>query len=133
MACPSTPQPHRSPAFADVAPQGAFAISGDMAFLFTMAILRIYRAGVVRHSLGAPEALRGMFLILFFVGFPTAILFEYGAIAMQFVLIGYIARRKEEVYERIERKYIYMFVAASYLAFYVILAVAMPSLSPEFR
>ena len=99
--------------------------------LFTMAILRIYRAGVVRHSLGAPEALRGMFLILFFVGFPTAILFEYGAIAMQFVLIGYIARRKEEVYERIERKYIYMFVAASYLAFYVILAVAMPSLSPD--
>lgn len=97
--------------------------------LFTMAFFRIYRAGVVRYSLFSAEALRGMFLILFFVGIPTAILFEYGTLAMSMVLVGYIARRKEEVYEKIEKKYILMYVFVAYTAFYIILGIAMPALS----
>lgn len=99
--------------------------------LFTMAIFRIYRAGVVRHSLASAETLRGMFLILFFLGFPTAILFEYGALAMLMVLIGYITRRKEEVYERIEKKYVLLYVFCSYAALYLILGIAMPTLSGQ--
>jgi len=99
--------------------------------LFTMAFLRIYRAGVIRHSLHSPEALRGMFLILFFLSFPTAMLFEYGAIAMLFVLIGYIVRRKEEIYERIDKKYIIMFTVASFASFYLTMGMVMPSLAAD--
>ncbi len=96
--------------------------------LFTMAFLRIYRAGVVRHSLHSPEALRGMFLILFFLSFPSAILVEYGAIAMSIVLVGYIVRHKEDIYRRIEKKYVIIYVASSFAAFYLILGINMPSI-----
>ncbi len=99
--------------------------------LFTMAFLRMYRAGVVRHSVATPEALRGMFLILFFLSFPTAILVEYGSIAMLFVLVGYMARHREKVYERIEKKYVLLYVAVSFATFYLTLGIAMPSLAPD--
>tara|TARA_R110001592_G_scaffold20926_9_gene84659 strand:- start:44231 stop:45055 length:825 start_codon:yes stop_codon:yes gene_type:complete len=99
--------------------------------LFTMAALRLYRAGVVRHSLPSFEALRGMFLILFFLGFPTAILCEYGALAMLMVLVGFIARRREDVYKNIDPKYVMGFVVATYVALYIMLGVQMPSLSTD--
>ncbi len=97
--------------------------------LFTMALLRVYRAGVVRHSLWSPEALRGMFLILFFLSFPSAILIEYGSMAMLFVLVGYIARHREEVFERIEKKHVLIYMFATFAAFYLTMGAAMPSLS----
>lgn len=97
--------------------------------LFTMAFLRIYRAGVLRHSLASPEALRGMFLILFFLGFPTAILMEYGALAMLMVLVGFMARRKDEVYEIIPKKFVLLYVFATFVAFFMVLGGSMPTLS----
>ena len=97
--------------------------------LFTMALLRMYRAGVVRHSMWSPEAMRGMFLILFVLSFPTAILVEYGSMAMLFVLIGYMARRREEIFESIEKKHVLTFMFAAFTAFYITMGMAMPTLT----
>lgn len=108
-------------------------ISGQYLFplniLFTMAALRLYRSAVVQHSLYSPETLRGMFFILFFLGFPTALLVEYGATAMLMALVGYIARRRETIYERIPKHYVLMYVTASFAIFYFVLGTAIPNLN----
>jgi hypothetical protein len=87
--------------------------------LLTILISRYLRHGIVIRSLHSPQALRGMFLILFFAGFPTGILFEYGTMGMLFVLMGYIMRHYEEVKKDIEEKYLLLFAGASFFVFYV--------------
>lgn len=97
--------------------------------LFTMAFVRLYRDGFVRYGLGSAQALRGMFFILLFLSFPTSLLVEYGAMAMLIALIGFMARRREAVYKIIERKYVLMFVAASFFSLFIIQGVSMPALN----
>lgn len=97
--------------------------------LFTMAFLRLYRDGFVRYGLGSAQALRGMFFILFFLSFPTSLLVEYGAIAMLITLVGFIARRRDVVYQIIERKYVLMFVVVSFFSLFIIQGVTMPTLN----
>jgi len=97
--------------------------------LFTMALMRKCRDGIVHSALSSPQALRGMFFILLLLSFPSALLVEYGSLAMLIGLVGFIVRRKEAVYERIERKYILMYVVAAFFSTYIMMGVQMPSLS----
>jgi len=94
--------------------------------LFTLALMRKYRNGIAQGVLRSPQALRGMFFILFLLSFPSAIFLEYGSLAMLIMLAGFIARRKDSVYERIERKYILMYVAAAFFTTYIMVGVQMP-------
>lgn len=97
--------------------------------LFSILVVRFARQTLVGHSLHSPDALRGMYLILLFLTFPTAILFEYGTISMLFVLMGYIVRNKEEVYERVEAQYVKIFIVVSFLSFFFIEGVNLPAVS----
>ncbi|MGH1376308.1 MAG: TraX family protein [Alphaproteobacteria bacterium] len=116
---------------------GAFLVGGSaliagqfllpLNILFTIILFRFVRQGVLARSLHSPEALRGMFLILLFFTLASYAVFEYGSIAMMFVLMGFIVRHKEAVYERIERKYILMFVCASFFSFYFWQGMLLPS------
>ncbi|PCK00479.1 MAG: hypothetical protein COA45_01485 [Zetaproteobacteria bacterium] len=97
--------------------------------LFTIIVLRYLRGGLVRNGLHSPDALRGIFLVILFMGLPTAILFEYGTMSMLFVLFGYIVRHKEEVYEKIEPQYVKIFVAISFFSFFLIEGLGLPAVS----
>lgn len=98
--------------------------------LFTLILMRKCRAGIVHASLASSQALRGMFFILLFLSFPTAVLFEYGALAGLIALAGFIARRRESVYENnIKRKYVLLYVVAAFFSTYLILGAQMPNLS----
>ena len=85
-----------------------------MNILFTIIFLRLYRDKVARYSLASPQALRGMFFILFLSSFPSSVLFEYGSLA---------------VYERVERKYILMYVVVAFFTTYIMQGIAMPYLT----
>ncbi len=97
--------------------------------LFTIIILRIFRRSIVLRSFYSVDGLRGIFLVLLFLTLPSAVLFEYGSIAMLFVLIGYIVRNKEEIYEKIEPQYLKIFAGASFFAFFFIQGALLPEVS----
>ncbi len=97
--------------------------------LFTMAIMRKYRNSTMQCAVSSSQALRGMFFLLFLLSFPSALLFEYGTLGMLIALVGFIARRKEAVYEKIDRKYILMYVVAAFLMTYIMMGVQMPYLT----
>ncbi len=97
--------------------------------LFSILILRYFRKTVILRTFHSPEAMRGMFFIIVFLYFPTHVLFEYGAMAMLMVLFGFMARNKEKLSERIERKYLIMFAVASFVTFFLTLGIAMPVIS----
>ncbi len=105
-------------------------IAGQFLFplniLFTLAFMRKFRNGVAKYGLVSAQALRGMFFILFLLSFLSAVIVEYGSLAMLIALVGFIARRKEAVYERIERKYILMYVVAAFFTTYLMVGVQMP-------
>jgi hypothetical protein len=94
--------------------------------LFTMALMRKYRNGIMHCALSSPQALRGMFFILLLLSFPSALLVEYGSLAMLIALVGFIARRKVSIYESIERKYILMYVVAAFFMTYALVGIQMP-------
>ncbi len=98
--------------------------------LFTIIALRYLRGGLVRNGLHSPDALRGIFFIILFMGLPTSIFFEYGTISMLFVLFGYIVRNKEEVYQTIEPQYVKIFVLISFFSFFLIEGLHLPAVSP---
>lgn len=98
--------------------------------LFTILALRHLRGGLVRNGLHSPDALRGIFFIILFMGLPTSIFFEYGTISMLFVLFGYIVRNKEEVYQTIEPQYVKIFVLISFFSFFLIEGLHLPAVSP---
>lgn len=106
---------------------GQFLLPLDI--LITIAIARYYRDGMIMKALRSPETLRGMFLILFFATFPTQLVFEYGTMAMLFVLLGFITRHREKIQENIAGKYLKLYAFTSYAGFYIMEGVSMPSLS----
>lgn len=97
--------------------------------LFTILVFRYSRQGFVRNGLRSPDALRGMFFIILLSTWPTAVLFEYGTIAVLFVLIGYIMRNKEAVYQNIEPQYVKIFMVVSFLSFFFVEGVNLPAVS----
>lgn len=97
--------------------------------LFSIIILRYYRDGFIRSALQSPESMRGIFLILLLSTLPTALVFEYGAIGMLFVIIGYIVRHKEDVMQKFPPQYIYLFVGLTYFSFFILEGIGLPSLS----
>lgn len=97
--------------------------------LFTMLILRHFRQATVLRAFHSPEALRGMFLIIAFLYFPTQVVFEYGALAMLMVLFGFMIRHREAIEKHIEKKYLILYVFSSFLLFFLTLGVALPSVS----
>lgn len=99
--------------------------------LFTMLILRYYRQATVLRAFHSPEGLRGMFLIIVFLYFPTQIIFEYGALAMLMVLYGFMVRHRAIIEKNIDRKYLLLFVFASFFTFFLTLGVALPSVSQQ--
>ncbi len=99
--------------------------------LFTIIIFRYIRQGTVMRSFYSPDGLRGMYFILLLLTLPSAVLFEYGTSAMLFVLIGYMVRNKEEVQKNIEPQYLNIFFIVSFLTFFIIEAVSLPSLSGQ--
>ncbi len=97
--------------------------------LFTIILMRKLRPGFAVASVHSPESLRGMFCIILLATIPTALIFEYGSIAILFVLYGFMMRNYDLVLERIGAKYIKLFVAVSFSSFFVLQAVPFPSLS----
>ncbi len=97
--------------------------------IFTIIVMRFLRQKGVMRCLSSGEGLRGMFFIMFFVTFPTAILFEYGASALFFVIFGYMMRNREEVFKTITPNYAYLYVACAFFAFYIIQGTSLPSVS----
>ncbi len=97
--------------------------------LFTLILMRYFRYGVFVRAFYNAETLRGMFLILLFLTLPSAILVEYGAIGMMFVMMGHIVRYKKEVSERIRPLYLKLFVAAAFFSFFVTQGLLLPTVS----
>lgn len=97
--------------------------------LFTILIIRYLRDGMGYRTFSSPEALRGMFLILFFMTFPTAIFFEYGTAAFMLALIGYLVRHKVDIKEKIKEKYLVLYTFLTLLSFFLMQGISMPSLS----
>lgn len=97
--------------------------------LFTLAIFRFCRAFVVRYGLYSAESLRGMFFILLLSSFPSGVFLEYGTLGLLMVLVGFMARRKESLYEHIEKKYVLLYVGAAFFFFYLFQGIQMPYLT----
>ncbi len=97
--------------------------------LFTIIIVRFFRDRVARAAFYSAESLRGLFFILFFLTFPSALFFEYGAMGMMLALVGYAVRNKDDIRTRIEGKYITLYVFATFFAFYIWQGVIMPHVS----
>ncbi len=99
--------------------------------LFTIIALRMLRQKAAQACFYSADGMRGMFLILVFMTFPTSVIVEYGTSAMLFVLLGYALRNKDEVTKKIESQYLKIFAAASFFIFYLIQGVSLPYLSPD--
>ncbi len=97
--------------------------------LFTIIIFRYIRRGTVARSFYSADGLRGMYFVLLFLTLPSAVLFEYGSMAMLFVLVGYMLRNKEEVQKSIEPQYLKIFAGISFFSFFIIQGVMLPSVS----
>ncbi len=99
--------------------------------LFTIIVLRLLRGATVAGCFYSLDGMRGMFLILAFLIYPTSVLFEYGTGAMFFVLIGYYLRNKNTINKDIDPKYVKIFAALSLLLFYVVQGINLPYILPE--
>ncbi len=99
--------------------------------LLTIIVIRIFRDRFVLAAFRSMETLRGLFFILFFLTFPTALLFEYGAMGMMFALFGFAVRNMDEVSKRVESKYLKVYAAATLLAYYIWQGVMMPHVSGD--
>ncbi len=97
--------------------------------LVSIIVMRWARQGVFARSFYSAETLRGMYLILLFLTLPTAIMFEYGAIAMMFVMCGHMVRYRAEFYERIEPIYIRLFYGVAFFTFALLQSISFPVLS----
>lgn len=97
--------------------------------LCTIILIRWLRGYFVIAAFRSAETLRGLFFILFFLTFPTALLFEYGAMGMMFALFGYAVRNKEIIGAQMEVRYLKYFAAASLFSFYIWQGVMMPHVS----
>ena len=97
--------------------------------LFTIIIFRLCRQFVVARSFYSADGLRGMYLVLLFSTFPSAILFEYGTSAMLFVLVGYAVRNREDICERVELQYLKIFAGVVFFSFFIIQGIGLPSVS----
>lgn len=97
--------------------------------LFTIIVIRLLRDRFARAAFHSMDSLRGIYFILFFLTFPTAIFFEYGAMGMMFALVGYSVRNQEAIFKHIERKYILVYHIMTFSAFYIWQGVMMPHIS----
>ncbi len=97
--------------------------------LFSIIFLRYFRYITAVRCFDSVYGLRGMYLILLFMTLPSAILFEYGTIAMLFVLIGYMLRNWDEVQKNIDAKYLRIFAAISFFSFFINQGLLFPFLS----
>lgn len=97
--------------------------------LFTIMLIRYLRHWLILSSFHSVQALRGIFFILFFLYFPTALFFEYGTLGMMLALCGFAVRHRDFVRDRVEDKYILLFYVAVFFSYYMLQAIAMPSLS----
>jgi TraX protein len=100
-----------------------------LSILVTIAFARHYRPQYIRAALYSPESLRGVFLIMIFAALPSGILFEYGTMALLFVIFGYMVRNWDEAAARIRPAYLHMYVGASFFVFALQQAVSLPTLT----
>lgn len=99
--------------------------------LFAIIVMRMCRSFVIIQALKGPEVLRGLFLIIIFLGLPTGILFEYGSIGMLFVMMGFFVRWKSEVVEHISVKHLNIFYICSFFVFYLWQGATLPYMNME--
>jgi TraX protein len=97
--------------------------------LFSIIIARLLREEMARHALYNAETLRGMYLILVLAYLPTSILFEYGTLGFLFVVMGFMARNWEDVTQRIAKRYLILYVAMSFAAYWVFQGAIAPEIS----
>ena len=97
--------------------------------LFSIIIARLLRQEMASHALHNAETLRGMYLILVLAYLPTSILFEYGTLGFLFVVMGFMARNWEEVSQRIAKRYLILYVAMSFAAYWVFQGAIAPEIS----
>ena len=97
--------------------------------LFAIVIARFCRQSLVNRSFYSADGLRGMYLVLLFSTFPSAVLFEYGTSAMLLVLVGYMVRNKDEISQKIEPQYLRIFAGVVFFSFFIIQGIGLPSVS----
>lgn len=97
--------------------------------LFSIIIARLLREEMASHALHNAETLRGMYLILVLAYLPTSIFFEYGTLGFLFVVMGFMVRNWEEVTQRIAKRYLILYVAMSFAAYWVFQGAIAPEIS----
>jgi TraX protein len=97
--------------------------------LFSIIIARLLREEMANHALHNAETLRGMYLILVLAYLPASILFEYGTLGFLFVVMGFMARNWEDVTQRIAKRYLILYVAMSFAAYWLFQGAIAPEIS----
>lgn len=97
--------------------------------LFTIILVRFFRDRFAFAAFRSSESLRGVFFILFFLTFPSAVFFEYGAMGMMLALVGYAVRNLDDVTQRVKHAHIQIYCALTLFAFYIWQGVMMPHVS----
>lgn len=108
------------------------AVSGQyllpLNILFSIGLLRYLRHATAIRAFGSAEGLRGIFLILLFLAYPTAAVFEYGTLGMLFVLVGYAVRNWEIVSAQVKPVYLRLFAVLSFFVFFLYQGIFLPHL-----
>lgn len=89
-------------------------VSGEFIFplniLFSLALARLWIDRIMVGALQSYESFAGMFFLLFFLSFPSMLMFEYGTMGFMFAAMGYLRQHKEGL--TINRFALFGFVAA---------------------
>lgn len=86
---------------------------------FSLILARSLRVSIIDRAFYNAEILRGMFLVMVFSTLPTMYMFEYGALAFLFVVMGAMVREWDDVVKHIRPIYLRMFVGFSFFAYFM--------------
>ncbi len=95
--------------------------------LFTLILARKSVDWLFTHAMRNREAFAGMFFLLFLLSIPTLFFIEYGTLGLLFTLMGVMQRRRE--YMQAPRWMIWVFTAASILAYVLMQSALLPNIS----
>lgn len=95
----------------------------------TLIAARLSIDWIMVRALRSREALAGMFFLLFFMGIPTLIFFEYGTSIFLFSMVGYMVAHRKRF--QIPVSVLLAFTAASAFSHVLIQGALMPSLATD--
>ena len=97
--------------------------------IFTLIFARMAADWLYSRAMRNKEAFIGMFFFLFFLAFPSLIVFEYGTLGFMFALFGTICRQRENFVA--SRWMIWAYMTGIALAYIVLQSVMMKTISVE--